>query len=62
MQVHTYKTEVKLYYMFLSVNETSLGIAHLAIKRSNSTWLHQKVVAIVRLIRVIYLFVYLCLM
>ena len=51
MQVHTYKSEVKLYYVFLSVNETSLGIAHLAIKRSNSLCFQQKIVARLELIR-----------
>jgi hypothetical protein len=43
----------------LSVNVTSLGIAHLVIKHSISPWFHQQAVALVGLMRLIYLLIYL---
>jgi hypothetical protein len=39
-----------------SVKTTSLGLAQLVIKHSRSPWFHQKAVALVGLIRLIYLF------
>jgi hypothetical protein len=44
------------YTHITSVKMTSLGLAHLVIKHSRSPWFHQKPVALVGLIRLIYLF------
>jgi hypothetical protein len=41
-----------------SVKTTSLGLAHLVIKHSRSSWFHKKAVALVGLIGLIYLFIY----
>jgi hypothetical protein len=41
-----------------SVNPTTLGIAHPAIKRSSSFCFEQKAVALIRSIRFVYLFNY----
>jgi hypothetical protein len=40
----------------ISVKSTSLGIAHLLIKHSGSVWFHQRAVAVMALITVVYLF------
>jgi len=41
-----------------SVKTTSLGLAHLVIKHSRSPWFQKTAVALVGLIRFIYLFIY----
>jgi hypothetical protein len=51
IQVSTCQTELKLYYTFPSVNETSLCIAELAIKRSRPPWFHREFVTRIGLIR-----------
>jgi hypothetical protein len=42
-----------------SVNATSLGTAHLVTEHSSSPWSHPEVVALIGLIRLIYLLFYL---
>jgi len=47
------------YTQTTSVKTTSLGLAHLVIKHSRSSWFHKKAVALVGLIGLIYLWFYL---
>ena len=46
------------YTHITSVKTTEIGLAHIVIKHSRSSWFYEKPVALVGLIRLIYLFIY----